>query len=243
MRGTFLDNSVTFQVEIEGESWRQGEQVSVNWSIEGDLATPDMGLALALIDLRKVKKDDPKGIQLLEEIPFNSEKKEYRQTFNLADNASIADGTWTYSIVCGNLSSPLTLKRLDLKTLPWTTIEETIKLIENFKRFKMKSIKNKKGLLDAKFTVPTSKEYGAVEGLNILFAREAETNSMLMNFHFKTKKLTYSGAGVETTKDTIKIERLIPKSDYLIFGDSLNQEKLLNIFDEVFSEVSQRTRL
>jgi hypothetical protein len=245
MRGTFVADSCTFQIEIEGESWRQGDDISVRWNVTGAKpANQKIGLALALIDLRKIKKNDPKGIQLIEAIEYAEDTFNYEYKFALDQNASISDGTWTVSIVCGDLNKPLELKRLDLTITAWERIEEIITLIENFKRFKMKTLKNKKSLLDAKFSVPTSKEYGAIEGLNIHFTRPAgEQAPLSMDFLFKTKKLTYSGAGVETTKATIKIERKLIKKDYCAFGDSLNQEKLLGIFDEVFAEVSRRTRL
>ena len=100
------------------------------------------------------------------------------------------------------------------------------------------NLKNKKDVLDAKFTLPKTRELGAIEQLNILMSYKE--NSLHSKCIFKVKKLEYTGTGVEVTVKIIE-EDLVYSADSLIAYGSFNQEIVKTKMSKVLDLVKTRT--
>lgn len=250
MRGTFFVAGIEITVEVTGETWQQGQDVEVAAAFQAQgpaTALENWSLRLVKSDSRKVKKKDPKAFETLEEIDLNTQSlpHQFKHTFYLKEDAPISDGTWTLALQVGPKNAPYSCGLLNLSVRPWFAIDALLETFENFKRFKKKSLKNKfnkkKDRLEAKLLPPGSKELGAVEGLDLLIAREQQ--DLILDFNFKVKKLSYGGAGVEAKSDKISITKELRGRDLLMFGDSLNQDKIIALFDEVLESVTNKSTL
>jgi hypothetical protein len=246
MRGTFIVSGVEIVIEVAGEQWQQGQPVNVSGTMKSHGQIPDISswsMRLIKADSRKVKKKDPKAFETLEEFQLSqadlSSPHHFEHTFHLKEDAPISDGTWTLALQIGPGDDPYSSGMLNLTVTPWFAIDAILETFENFKRFKKKSLKNKmskkKDRLEAKMLPPGSKELGGVEGLDLLIEREE--SGLILDFNFKVKKLAYAAGGVEAKADKVSIKKELKGKDLLMFGDSLNQDKVLACFDEVLEQV------
>lgn len=252
MRGTFIVSGVEIVLEVPGEQWQQGDDVTVEGSLKAHGTAPALdtwSLRLIKADSRKVKKKDVKAFEVLEEVPLKqadlSGPFSFNHTFNLKEDAPISDGTWTLALQVGPSDDPYACGMLNLTVVPWFAIDAILETFENFKRFKKKSLKNKmskkKDRLEAKMLPPGSKELGAVQGLDLLIEREK--SGLLLDFNFKVNKLAYGAGGVEAKGEKISIKKELKGKDLLMFGDSLNQDKVIACFDEVLEQVKTKSTI
>ncbi|MCF8058426.1 MAG: hypothetical protein K9K67_03965 [Bacteriovoracaceae bacterium] len=246
MRGTFFVSGVEIVLDVLGETWQQGQDISVTGELKPHGENIDLtgwSLKLVLADLRKVKKRDPKAFKLLQELSWSDLKldsaKEFEHQFIQSIDTSISDGTYTLALLAGPDTDLYSNGLLNLTITPWKPIELILELFENFQRFKVKSLKNKATKLEAKLTPPATRELGAVEGLDLLI--EPIENGLGLNFTFNIKKLSYGTAGVEAKKHKIVLKKEFIGKDLFSFGDALNQDTILKAFEEIIEQVKTRS--
>ena len=248
MRGTFFVSGVEIVLEIQGESWQQGEEILVSGEVKGhgkSIDLNDWSLRLIMADQRKVKKKDPKAFTLLQELSWKDiELKEdysFEHKFVLIKNTAISDGTHTLALQAGPSSVPYDCGLLYLSIKPWKPIELILELFENFQRFKLKSLKNKLKKLEAKMSAPKTTELGAVDGLDLLIERIE--GGLGLHFTFNVKKLAYGPNGVEAKKAKIVLEKELIGKDLFSFGDTLNQENILKVFEDIIEQIKTKSMI
>jgi len=256
MRGTFFVKPCEIIIEIPGEEWSQGTAVSTIGSVNLHQDVPPgffdhWAIALCSIDLRKSKKRDPLAFTIIEKVSWkdfnHSGTSSFNSTFNLTPDCLISDGTWTQGILAGPMGEGDDLYncgRLDLTIKPWEVVTNILTLFENFKRFKMKNLKNKGNKLVAKMIPPASTDLGGVDGLDLIFTRnKKDPTTIELTFQFQIKRLGYeAGTGaVEAKKEKVEFKHILAKGDYFQFGDAINQDKILAILDETIESVKTKS--
>lgn len=240
MRGTFFLEGTEIILTTQEESWGQGDKVHTTLEVKADpKAKAHFSYGLYLCDLRKLKKKDKSCLKEVIEVHSFSDLSESNTIeFNLSHHAPISDGATGLCLFVGNSEDPLSGGILQLNVIPWKPITELLSLFENFERFKIKSIKNKKDKLGVTLVPPGSKEYGNIEGLTLVLQR-TEEDGIKFEFEFKIKKLAYEAGQVQAKSDKQKIKKELKKKDIFSFGDALNQDGLLNFFKEVLNETKK----
>jgi len=240
MRGTFFLKGTEMVLTTELESWYQGDSCETTLHLKGDTSNLDgFEYGLYVCDLKKLKKKDATCLEPVESKSLSELKpqEENKISFELDENAPISDGAKTLCLFVGDPKSPIDGGLLQMTVHPWKPVTEMLGLFENFERFKIKSLKNKKDKLTAVLVPPGSKEHGNIDGLTLLIQRTSQ-DGLKLEFQFKIKKLAYEAGQVQTKAEKKTIKKELAKKELLGFGDSLNQDFLLKFFKEVLQETS-----
>lgn len=239
MRGTFFLEGTELILKTQEESWCQGDIVNTSLEIKGEvIKREDFFFGLYLCDLKKLKKKEEGFLKeniithSLKELKANNEF-----SFPLSIKAPITDTSLTPCLFVGNPKKISEGGLLQLQVKPWKPIQELLALIENFERFKIKTIKNKKDQISIALIPPASKEYGHIQSLTIVLNRTEE--DLKFQFEFKIKKLGYEAGQVQSMIEKKVIKKSFPEKDLFFFGDSLNQDKILAFFKETLQETKR----
>lgn len=240
MKGTFFQKPLEYGLEIQGESWKQGDKVSGTLSVKdhggGDLSK--VGVSLAMVDMKKFKAKDPKGVQILTHIPNNgTESLDWE--FQLAADSPITEKANSLYILCGDQEKPFEGGHLQLQVDPVATLSNFLEIFENFFRFKVKGLKNKKGWVEAKMASPGSRELGAVEQLLLHMKMNGE--DLELKYQFKVKKLAYAETGVEAKSVKMDFEQVLGPKQYKMFGDAPNQDGMMKAISEIIDQIKGST--
>lgn len=250
MRGTLFQKPLEWSVEVLGEQWRQGDQVKVQLKVKNHGAEAvnlsKMGVAFAIGDLKKVRKKDAKAFKLLEEKLFENpvpagEESEFEWKFIIDRNGPITDKAASPYLLFGDLGNLPESGLLKMTVGPIELFDQFFELFENFHRFKVKEKKFKNGKIETKMIAPKSREYVSVEALTLSLS--TNDKNLELEYNFKVKKLDYSAANLrEVSAKSVNIiekQSLSPK-DYLMFGDALDQDKVIAKIAEVLDKVKNK---
>ncbi len=249
MKGTFLNDQIEYQIQLNGEQWLQGQSISGSLKLtnhsNSDLNLDDIGHYLCLGVPKKIKLKDPTAFSILEKNIFEEntlvakESKSLAIDYQLPENAHITETIKSLYISCGKKDSFYETGYLPLKILPLQTISSFLDIFSNFYKFKIKSIKSKKDFVEATMNVPASKEFTGVEKLKIL-SRIHEKN-LELNYVFNVKKIDFTASTNTLKSDVKKIPVIMTPKQYQLYGDSLNQEEILKSIDTVLEQVKVKS--
>lgn len=249
MRGTFFQKPFEYNIEIQGESWKQGDQlkgtcVFKNHSADSvDLS--QFGLGIGFADHKKIKAKDPKALKVIQEIEINAgqvnanSEQTIEFDLSLEKNNPISENTKGVYFYVGPKENLFDGGILELPIQPIAILTDFLEIFKRFFRFEVKALKNKKDYIEAKMMAPGSKEMGAVEQLMLLL--KIEDDLIKLDYQFKIKKLAYDTGDVKAKSEKLSIKSEIPKNQYLAFGDSLNQEGIQQAITEVLDQVKRKT--
>ncbi len=238
MKGIFSSTHATHSIDIEGERWRQGDILKLKVeSTPIEDSFDKWHITIAFADLKKLKKNnDNSAFTIIKQLPLVS--KETNISLALAEDSPITDGQFSLMVICGDKDSLATASRLELTVEHHKMLEDYIKTLELFHRLQLKTFKNKKNSLDAKFTLPKTREYGAIEQLNIIMSYK--DSALKSKCIFKVKKLEYTGSGVEAKVTKIEEDTQYTAENLTSFG-SFNQEIVKTKMSETLERVKTRT--
>lgn len=238
MKSTFFNKPLEFSIDILGDSWRQGDVVKGSVSIKNhsaeDIDLSEYGIFLCRGNAKKIKAQDSKGLEIVEQVYFsNLERNEF--SFDISLNSPITEKSAGPYIVCAKKNELLSGQHLIMQVSPGENISKVIEILENFLRFKVKTIKSKKSGIEYTINIPSSKEYSSVTGFKILV--EYSDKNLNLSYQFKTKKLAFDGGNTTTKDETKTLKYELAPSDYLFYGESVDQDKMIAHFNEVLDQV------
>ena len=232
MRGTFFQKPLEISIDIDGETWSQGDTVKGHLEIKShsdqEVDLSSFEVSLVYTDHKKMLKKERKGLEVLNVHSLGatsvSDKNPFKCDFlfNLESNSPVSQKSKGIFLLCGDKSDPFECVRLELPIRPQQTILNFIEIFENFHRFKTKAIKNKKGSLEFKMQPPDSKGLGGIEDLLLLI--KEENKRMILKYQFKIRRLAHGSAGVNVENQKVEIDQELENKQYLAFGGSPNQE-------------------
>ncbi len=250
MKGTFFQKPLEYNIEVQGESWNQGGVVTGNLTIRNhgseDIQLEGKGVSLCLTDAKKFKAKDPAGITPVAKqeytsgmtVPAGGEETLLFE-FPLEKDCPITEKASSLYINCGEFEDPFNGGHLQLDVKPINVINNYLEIFENFFKFKVKTIKNKKGFIDIKMTAPDSKELGAVEQLNLNAAMDGD--DLNIKYIFKLKKLAYDAGNVAAKSEKKEFKQTIGKRQHTAFGDSPNQDGLQKSISEILDQIKSKS--
>ena len=232
MKGLSFQNGVEYKVTIEGESWSQGDSISVHLE-----SKPASNLILILAEGvdKKVKLKSPDAFIVLEQ--FDSEKPPLDQTIKLPLDAPISDKSGSLYILYGKNDEALEkLGQLRLNIIPHLHLRDLIEVMTSHYRFALKTMSaTKNNDVEVKLDPPGSKEWTSLELLTLKLKMTEDT--MDVNFVFNRSE-------VDPTKGTlakVSVKREVGRSwnsSEIVhdFNQRLNKEKIVTLLDEVVEE-------
>ncbi|MCO4793751.1 MAG: hypothetical protein KC493_08570 [Bacteriovoracaceae bacterium] len=251
MKGTFFQKPLEYSIEIFGESWNQGDNVKGHLIVKNhgpeELPLNKSGVTLSLTDAKKFKAKNAAGVSVLTTEAFDEAKtvpaggqEKLDFEFNLASDCPITEKSSSLYINCGELSDPFSGGNLQLTIKPIATISNYLEVFENFFKFKVKTIKNKKGFIDIKMAAPDSKDFGSIEQLNLNIS--VQDTNLSIKYLFKIKKLAYEAGNVSAKSEKKEIEQTIGKRQHTAFGDSPNQDGIMKAISEVLDQIKSKAQ-
>jgi hypothetical protein len=252
MKGTFFKQPLEYSIDIQGESWKQGQLLKGNLTVKNhgqeEVDLSKMGVTLALTDAKKFKAKNEKAFKISSQNPFPegtklapSSEQALEWEFPLDNDCPITEKSSTLQIFCGNQSNLFEAGNLELQINPIEIIMKYVEIFENFFRFKRKSLKNKSGFIDILYTCPGGKDFAQVEKLNQhLRIKDGELE---IKWIFKISQLAYNGAEVVKERVEKKFDQAMAKKQYQTFGDAPNQEGILQSINEILDQVKNKEHL
>lgn len=230
MKCTFFRNPLEIILELSGEAWKQGDP------IKGKLVVKNLANQVYLINNMPLKLcfGTKSKFKILDEIMIDGQlgseaKKEFPFQFILPENSLITEKSSGFYIFYDDHHFA------ELKVFPHDTIINLITLFENLCRFKVKSLKNKKGYIEATFTIPSNKEYSALSSFKVLMILDRGNLDLI--FQIKAKKVSFAEGEVKMEDKNFEFQKTFLPNEYMIYGSSFNQEKIFLSIKEIIDEV------
>lgn len=248
MKGTFFKQPLEFSVDIQGESFRQGESLKGSLLVRNhsdeELDLGQYGVSLAQTDAKKLKARKEKGITNKQQLSFAAGEKlsakgeaSLEWEFKLPTDCSISEKANGPYLYYGPTEDLFEGGFLELNILPIEILEKYIEIFENFFRFKRKTLKNKNGFIDIVYTCPGGKDFARVEKLNQHL--RIIDSKLEVKWLFKVNKLGYDAGSVVEEKVERNFDQLLDKKRFMDFGDFPNQDGILASIEEVLEQVKK----
>jgi hypothetical protein len=232
MRGIFIEQPWQLTLEVDGESFTQGQSVSGRVSVQNLSNEPqkleNLKTILVVGNKKKIKERDPEAFSALNEQLLieeanvaTGESRAFDFKFDLDVNCPNTEKASGVYVQC-SLNDDLAQKCfLELNVTPHEIITQFLVVFENLFRFKVKSFKNKKDGLEATVIVPGGKELSSVQQLKMLF--NVSGKDLVINYQTKVTKMDFSDGQMQSKSSVQKFEQTLTEKDYSVFG-SVNQE-------------------
>lgn len=247
MKGTIFKNDIEYNLLVEGESWVQGGVVRGSLKLKNHSENAcDLSLTcveLALGKFRKIKTKSKTAFESERKISFekgleldSKGDKELKWEFELPVNCPITDKVGTYYLIYGGNEDKLENGLLELNITPNEVFLQFFDILEKFFRFKVKEYKSKNEAIEAKLAPPKSKNYSNLIGVNIS-VRILDKN-LEVDYLFNVNSLDFSGGGITNfIKKKVEVKDTLHPKDYLIYGDSPNQDGMRASIQKVLDQV------
>lgn len=244
MRGVAVLKPFQWELDVQGESWEQGQELTGTLRLTNlDAAAQTLSgkLQLALGELKKVHARDPKAFKEIQVLALAPQQlapgaalvESFR--FALPQNGHITDKKQGPYLAYGPTGVEANLL---LNVRPRQLFQEVGKILETFQRFKPKDIKNGKDCVELKFAAPSSRDYAHVEGLELSLAMQDEL--LMLDFLFKVKTLDTQSVTTKVAKDEKLIHLELTKRQYDLGRGLLNQDGVLKALDEALAGVRMK---
>ncbi len=249
MKGTIFLKPLEYNLEAVGERWRQGDKIKGTLKIKNHSAEkielPHLAVALCEGNYKKIKAKDKNAwksltnITLAENLSLNgSEEKDYPFEFLLSQDCAITDKNGSLYLAFFDKDESVPSGHIELVIDPSLVISQVLEIFENFIRFKVAQIKSTKGMVEVKLTPPSSRELSTIDSL-VLNMSEIDKN-LTMNYLFNMRVLDMTGGSMQAQKKTREIEQKFNSKQYLIYGQSLNQDFVIESINSVINEVKPK---
>lgn len=246
MKGTFFNKDIEFSLEINGETWKQGDTISGNLKIlnrsSESVGISKIGCFLAIGNAKKIKEKHAAAYALLDKSLFGEEDvlapntdKKLDFNFELSKDCHISEKASSLHLLCGIDGEKIDVGSLRLSIVPFEVISQFLEIFENFYKFKVKSLKPKKNFIEATIAVPPSKEFTGVEQLKLMTRMDGE--NLELNYRFKVKKLDFSAQSTKVKDEVVVVENILTPKQYHIYGSAINQDEIISHLDNVLGNV------
>jgi hypothetical protein len=245
MKGTFFAKPLEWNIQVQGESWAQGDTLQGEVTVKNhgtealDLA--GHGVVLALGDIKKVHSRDPKAFKPWANANFTTltvaagASSTLPFALPLPPNCAVTDRRVSPYITYGNLAQP---GHLQLAVGPRKLFTEVTKLLETFLRFKPKDVKAGKAGVEFKLLPPSSREWAHVESL--LLTQTVEGEKLVLDFLFNVKVINTQSVTTALAKEQRQTRRELAPREYLLGKDMPNQDGLLKALQGALDEVKAK---
>ena len=249
MKGLVFLKPLEYSIEVTGEKWHQGDTLKASLKIKNHsnekIELPLLKVAVCEGNYKKIKSKDAKAWVILEEtilaeklIVSPLEEMDYSFKFKLAENCGITDKNGSLYIAFYDKDEKNPAGHIELVIEPKVIVQQVLQIFENFLRFKVKETKSGKGMVEVKLIPPTSRDMTTVEGL-VLNISEIEKNLTLV-YLFNLRVLNLSGSAMQAEKTTKDFVQKFNSKQYLMHGDSINQEFIIESLQEIMNTVKTK---
>jgi hypothetical protein len=235
VKATFFQKPLEFNLNIEGESWRQGDPISGSLLVKNhgseEVDSSEIHVVLAHGAISKVRKKDasaftPVAAQIMAQgspgkIPPAGQAS-FSWKFETERNCTVTEKGSSLFILYGRSATPEVSKsgdslgQIQLVIHPYFIIEEYLKSLRTQFHFVLKSLKSTKGWLECKIAPPSSRNFASVEQLLLSFRFEDDV--LHVHYLFDVKKLEALAATTSLSNQKREFEQSFNSMQYLRNG-------------------------
>ena len=249
MKSTAFKNNIEYQLEINGESWKQGDIITGNLiAINHNADSKQLdsaGVFLCYGKQKDIKANKENPFEIFERILFPKEttlsknlKNKIDWEFKFDTNCPISDKQGSYYLCFGEEDTA----NIKLDILLNEVFSNFITTFEHMHRFKTKDKKAKKNSVDIKLIPPNSREFTSLE--HVICNLSLDKNDTLnITYNFKIKKINFQSIDLKAKSSITQAKFNLEPKDYLIYKTSFNQEKVSKHILEALSEVKNSNNL
>ncbi len=247
MRGLFLQNSMEVRLDVQGDSFEQGQPVpcALTFTNRGaqsvSLLAPTLRLSLG--DTKLVKLKDTAAFSELSSAELErgvelepGAAQTFSHTFQLDENAPISEKAKGPFLLYGELQEGSTLGQLPLTVVPHKYLRAIFDTLTTVFSFLPRGESSKNEWTSIKLKPPESRAMSFVDELN--FSARFDSDELLVSFLFGVKKLDASQAKVGVKKAKTEVSQSWPRADLLFGGEFIRQEFVEAKIREALAEVS-----
>lgn len=235
MKGTFFQRPLEFKLQVDGESWRQGDAIAGELTVKNHgneaVSLADMHVDLAHGKLRDVRAKDPEAFEILTSQKFDAAATVAPQgeasmswKFQTDRNCPITDNTSSLFVLYGRGAATEQMGQLQLPVQPYAVIDDFLKAVTIHQRFVVKAHRASKNGVEIKLAPPDSKAFASLENLLLYFRFEGDT--LNLKYVFKTKKLEATAASFDVKKQVKDFEQVFERNDYYLPSGRANHERI-----------------
>lgn len=249
MKGTFFQKPLEFRLQVDGESWNQGDKISglltaKNHGTES-VAVDEFRVALAHGELKKVRVKSPEAFKIRSAIsgPEGAKLEQQKEfslpwSFETDRNSPITDSLSSPFLIYGRGDSADKLGQIQLVVNPDPVIQEIIQVLVVAFRFVVKARKFVKGSVEVKLSPPDAKGFVALEQLVLLF--RYEENTLHLSYTFGVKKIEATASSFDLKKDKKVFEQSFDPTQYRTPSGRFNHEFIEISVREIISQVESK---
>ena len=232
MRSVYIQQPLEYQIDVEGESWNQGEVVKGQIRIR-NMSSKTVAVKTSQIILAHgLKKAFKKGA----EVPWEVQEKQvaaqditlqadseltFGWNFNLSTDCPITDKQGGLYLLFGGDDVLTEGGRLNLQINLHPILQNFLQTFTTQFRFLEKYQKRKSECTEVKLFPPDSREFPNVE--NVLCFLRVHDEQLEAHYRFKMSGLGRTGEKMTVTKKDRELEQSIPPEKYLQPGGFPNR--------------------
>ncbi len=252
MRGVVFLKPLEYSVEVVGEKWRQGDKLKGCLKIKNHsqekIELTCLKISLAIGFFKKIKTKDKKAWENLAEVILSeklsleaSEEKVFNWDFLLSEDCQITekDKSLFLTFISNNENNDEWPNgNLELVIEPKLVIQQFLEIFQSFLRFKVIQNKFSKGMVEIKLNPPNSRELSHVDSL-VLRMKEVE-KSLHLEYLFTLHAFETVAGNMIAQKKIKQVEQILSAKQYCFYGDSLNQEFIVDAINGVIKEATPK---
>ena len=232
MRSTFFQQTIEFKIEVEGETWNQGDVINGELKIR-NLGNETVflnaihlilahGLKKAIKEKSDIAWETSEKLILNKDISLPSNKEElFKWSINLKTDCPITDKLGGLFLLFGGDDVMSVGGRLDLQVNLHPILQNFLQTFTTQFRFLEKYQKRKFDWTEVKLIPPESREFPNMESVSCLLRVCDER--LEVNYSFKMQGLGRSGEQMKVTKRKREFKQTILKKNYLQHGGFPNR--------------------
>ncbi len=231
MKGMNFQNGVEFRIQVEGETWAQGD------TLRGVLVSkPEQKLRVVLaegID-KKVKSKTEGAYRILDEKTSDSGSIQWE--FPLSRHSRISDKTASLYLLYGQSADLVSLGSLRLNIEAHPHLIDLMEVITHHFRFASKSISmGKHDFVEAKFSPPQAREWASLEFLSLQMKMSDTEIELQFLFQRKSIDATAGNLSAKVVKKsysrTLALKKLLHE-----FNQRVNKDQFTEVVESVIAE-------
>lgn len=242
MKGQFFQKPYAFKLEVQGESWQQGQTLQGTLSTQSTSSDPipPVFVALAHGQIKKAATID--SFTVLEKkcaSPNSTGTFSLAWEFPLDINCPITDKNSSLYLIYGQDPSNKTTQQpglLQIPIHPCQLIQDYLKILQIDLRFVLKTLKSNKGTVEAKLSPPTSKNFASLEYLTLRFQHQAAT--LQLSYQFNLQAVDASSGSVSLTKAKKELSQIHTAHDFKTESGRFHFERVQALMEEALKIIA-----
>jgi len=224
LKGVFLQDQVEYRLEVDGDSYHQGDVLSGKLKLKNyqsvSKSLEQLQLKLVVADIKKAKQKEQGAFELKQTVTLPAAIKLESGSefccdwqFMLDSNIAITDKAQNLYLLVGCGQNLEDLFQLPLMIEPHKDIFEFLSILESSFQFVVKGKKSVKDLVVVKINPSSAAKYSVLDQVTLSFQVIPET-ALMVKYSFTIKHFEASAVSLGVKKSKAMLEQCLSFNEY-----------------------------